>query len=88
MRFYVICTYSSRGRYVLDGTTDRRRAEDKARKVTAGYMGDGYELTEPTAQRVREPVDDDTPAVVIVWHLRAPGGDWLNVEVYEIQESE
>lgn len=83
MGIYVICTCSERGRFVLDATTDRREAEDTARRLTVGYMETGYELTEPTAQRIKDADTQDAPAVVLVWHLRAPGGRWANVEVYE-----
>lgn len=84
---YTICTCSDRGRFVATSTTDRARATVTAERMTAGYVADGYRLTE--TQHIDPPRRwADVPDVVTVWRLKATGGVWLNIELYRVRENE
>lgn len=87
-KIYIICTYNNGGRYVKTATTNRERADVEAARVVEGYAADGWTVRQteqiPAGEWGEGPGD---PSVIEVFHLRNAAGDWCNVELYEIDET-
>lgn len=86
---YIICTRDSRGRYVRAATSNRAKAHADAERCAGEYVElYAYALTE--RQQIRQepgaPTPPDVPAVVEVLHLTNAKGEFLNVEIYRVQE--
>lgn len=88
-RIFVICTLNAGGRYVQTATPDRGRADALAARLVQSYTGDGWNVEETQHPRADEWNGEGlgVPAVVEVFRLRNAAGDWCNVELYEIDET-
>ena len=89
MKIHVICTVSRCGRYVHTATTSPARLEDEFTRLVAGLSADGWHNVR--TQFPNEPAEGaGRPRVVAVEQLRhdgrKDGDDWLNVEVYDVDE--
>lgn len=89
MKIYILCTYNECGRFVKTATTDETRAEVLAARLVRAFSSMGWNNEEtqiiPDAEQL-EPTGPGVPDVIKVYHLRNAAGEWLNVEIYRVEE--
>ena len=88
-QIFIICTWNQRGRFIKTATRNEARAEQSAARLVDMFKTTGYTLGEtqiiPDAEQL-EPTGPGVPDVIKVYHLRNEAGEWLNVELYRVEE--
>lgn len=89
MGIYIICTCNQRGRFVKTATTDETRADASAARLVDWFASMGWNVEEtqtiPDGEQL-EPTGPGVPDVIQVYHLRNAAGEWLNVEIYRVED--